>query len=86
MDHLNSQRKQDDYNADQSAVPLGDMDCYHLGAAEMAKQMKEDTFKTRENIVEGLENFSQALLMLFEGKNFSQLILQVAKDEKDEPG
>lgn len=56
-------------------------DRYHLAAAEMAKWMKEDRFKTREDIVEGLENFPSALLMLFEGKNFGKLILQVAKDE-----
>ncbi|HJV50748.1 MAG TPA: NADP-dependent oxidoreductase [Noviherbaspirillum sp.] len=56
-------------------------DRYQLGVAEMAKWMKEGTFKTREDIVEGLENFPEALLMLFEGKNFGKLILQVAKDE-----
>ncbi|RZI41173.1 NADP-dependent oxidoreductase [Herbaspirillum sp. HC18] len=56
-------------------------DRYHLGVAEMAKWMKEGTFKTREDIVEGLNNFPEALLMLFEGKNFGKLILQVAKDE-----
>jgi NADPH-dependent curcumin reductase len=56
-------------------------DRYHLGVAEMAKWMKEGTFKTREDIVEGLDNFPETLLMLFEGKNFGKLILQVAKDE-----
>ncbi len=56
-------------------------DRYHLAVAEMAKWMKEGTFKTREDIVEGLENFPEALLMLFEGKNFGKLILQVAKDD-----
>ena len=55
-------------------------DRYHLGVAEMAKWMKEGTFKTREDIVEGLEKFPDALLMLFEGRNFGKLILQVAKD------
>lgn len=56
-------------------------DRYHLGVMEMAKWMKEGTFKTREDIVEGLDKFPEALLMLFEGKNFGKLILQVAKDE-----
>jgi NADPH-dependent curcumin reductase CurA len=55
-------------------------DRYHIGAAEMATWMKEGTFKTREDIVEGLENFPDALLMLFEGRNFGKLILQVAKE------
>jgi len=56
-------------------------DRYHLGVAEMAKWMKEGSFKTREDIVSGLENFPDALLMLFEGKNFGKLILQVASDD-----
>lgn len=56
-------------------------DRYHLGMAEMAKWMQEGTFKTREDIVDGLDNFPETLLMLFEGKNFGKLILQVAKDE-----
>ncbi len=56
-------------------------DRYHLGVAEMAKWMKEGTFKTREDIVAGLEKFPDALLMLFEGKNFGKLILQVAEDD-----
>lgn len=53
-------------------------DRYHLGVAEMRKWMQAGTFKTREDIVQGLENFPQTLLMLFEGKNFGKLILQVA--------
>lgn len=56
-------------------------DRYHLGMTEMAKWMKTGTFKTREDIVEGLEKFPEALLMLFEGKNFGKLILQVARDD-----
>jgi len=55
-------------------------DRYPVAAAEMAKWMQEGTFKTREDIVEGLENFPAALLMLFEGKNFGKLVLQVAKE------
>jgi NADPH-dependent curcumin reductase CurA len=43
--------------------------------------MKEGSFKTREDIVEGLDKFPEALLMLFEGKNFGKLILQVGKDD-----
>ncbi len=55
-------------------------DRYHEGVAEMAKWMAAGTFKTREDVVEGLETFPDALLMLFEGKNFGKLVLQVAKD------
>ncbi|HYD97147.1 MAG TPA: NADP-dependent oxidoreductase [Noviherbaspirillum sp.] len=56
-------------------------DRYHVGMAEMATWMKEGSFKTREDIVEGLDNFPEALLMLFEGKNFGKLVLQVAKED-----
>ncbi|MDB5763265.1 MAG: NADP-dependent oxidoreductase [Herminiimonas sp.] len=53
---------------------------YHVAVAEIAKWMKEGSFKTREDIVEGLENFPEALLMLFEGRNFGKLILKVADE------
>ena len=55
-------------------------DRYPIAVAEMAKWMKEGSFKTREDIVEGIEKFPDALLMLFEGKNFGKLVLQVATD------
>ncbi|MES2321668.1 MAG: NADP-dependent oxidoreductase [Pseudomonadota bacterium] len=53
-------------------------DRYHLGVAAMAKWMQEGTFKSKEDVVDGLENFPEALLMLFEGKNFGKLCLKVA--------
>ena len=53
---------------------------YPEAAAQMAQWMKEGSFKTREDIVEGLENFPQTLLMLFEGRNFGKLILKVADE------
>ncbi|MDB5853326.1 MAG: NADP-dependent oxidoreductase [Herminiimonas sp.] len=53
-------------------------DRYPLAIAEMAKWMRDGTFKSREDIVQGLEKFPEALLMLFEGKNFGKLILQVS--------
>ncbi len=55
-------------------------DRYPLGVAAMAKWIKEGTFKSREDIVKGIENFPDALLMLFEGKNFGKLVLQVASE------
>ena len=54
-------------------------DRYQVGVRQMAQWMQEGTFKTREDIVQGLEKFPEALLMLFEGKNFGKLILQVAE-------
>jgi NADPH-dependent curcumin reductase CurA len=55
-------------------------DRYHKGVAAMSKWMQEGTFKTREDIVVGLEKFPEALLMLFEGGNFGKLVLQVAPE------
>jgi NADPH-dependent curcumin reductase CurA len=55
-------------------------DRYHEGAAQMAQWMTEGSFKTREDIVDGMDNFPQTLLMLFEGRNFGKLILKVADE------
>ncbi|MFL6706971.1 MAG: NADP-dependent oxidoreductase [Massilia sp.] len=52
---------------------------YPEGVAAIAKWMKEGTFKSREDVVDGLEKFPEALLMLFEGKNFGKLVLKVAE-------
>ena len=54
-------------------------DRYQVGVTQMAQWMQEGSFKTREDIVHGLENFPDALLMLFEGKNFGKLILEVSE-------
>ena len=48
------------------------------GVAAMAKWLKDGSFKSREDIVDGLDTFPEALLMLFEGKNFGKLVLKVA--------
>jgi len=55
-------------------------DRYHKGVAAMAKWMQEGTFKSKEDVVEGLSTFPEALLMLFEGKNFGKLCLKVAAE------
>ena len=54
-------------------------DRYHLGVAEMAGYLKSGKMKSKEDIVEGLENFPEALLKLFNGENFGKLVLKVAK-------
>jgi NADPH-dependent curcumin reductase CurA len=51
---------------------------FHEGVATMAKWLKAGTFKSKEDVVDGIENFPEALLMLFEGKNFGKLVLKVA--------
>jgi len=53
-------------------------DRYHLGVKALAGWMKDGKLKSKEDIVQGLENFPLALNMLFEGKNFGKLVLQVA--------
>ena len=52
-------------------------DRYHLAVAEMAGYLKAGTMKSREDIVQGIENFPEALLKLFSGENFGKLVLQV---------
>ncbi|KQV84886.1 NADP-dependent oxidoreductase [Massilia sp. Root351] len=53
-------------------------DRYHLGVAALAGWLKEGKIKSKEDVVQGIENFPQALTMLFEGKNFGKLVLKVA--------
>ncbi|MBK4736869.1 NADP-dependent oxidoreductase [Noviherbaspirillum pedocola] len=53
---------------------------YPEAVAEMAKWMREGSFRSREDIVQGLDKFPEALNMLFEGKNFGKLVLQVAPE------
>jgi NADPH-dependent curcumin reductase CurA len=54
------------------------MDRYPQAAREMAGWMAAGKLKSREDIVEGLQNFPEALLKLFTGENFGKLILKVA--------
>jgi NADPH-dependent curcumin reductase CurA len=51
---------------------------YPEGVAQLAQWLREGSFKSREHVVDGFENFPAALLMLFEGKNFGKLVLKVA--------
>jgi len=51
---------------------------YGEAAREMAGWMAAGELKTREDIVEGLETFPEALLKLFKGENTGKLVLKVA--------
>ncbi|MGE0332079.1 MAG: NADP-dependent oxidoreductase [Ramlibacter sp.] len=53
-------------------------DRYPLAVAEMAGYLKDGRMKSKEDIVEGLDNFPEALLKLFSGANFGKLVLKVA--------
>ena len=55
-------------------------DRYHLAIAEMTGYLKAGTMKSKEDVVQGLENFPETLLKLFNGENFGKLVLQVAKE------
>ncbi|MGZ5186982.1 MAG: NADP-dependent oxidoreductase, partial [Caldimonas sp.] len=47
--------------------------------AELAGYLKDGRMKSREDVVEGLENAPRAFLGLFRGENFGKLVLQVAQ-------
>ena len=51
---------------------------YGEGIKQIAQWMREGKFKSREDIVDGLNTFPETLNMLFEGKNFGKLVLKVA--------
>jgi len=53
---------------------------YGEAVKQMSQWMAAGEFRTREDIVQGIENFPDALMMLFEGKNFGKLILQVSAE------
>ncbi len=52
-------------------------DRYGEAVRELAGWMREGRLKSREDIVEGIERFPQALNGLFSGANFGKLILKV---------
>jgi NADPH-dependent curcumin reductase CurA len=53
---------------------------YPEAARELAGWMAEGRLKSHEDVVEGLENFNDALLKLFRGENVGKLVLKVADD------
>jgi NADPH-dependent curcumin reductase CurA len=53
---------------------------YPEGVQRLGAWLQAGAIKSREHVVEGLENFPDALTMLFEGKNFGKLVLKVADD------
>ncbi len=54
-------------------------DRYHLAVAEMAGYLKDGRMKSKEDIVEGINTFPEALIKLFTGENFGKLVLKVAE-------
>jgi NADPH-dependent curcumin reductase CurA len=55
-------------------------DRYPEGARDIGAWLAAGKLKAREDIVTGLDNFPEALLMLFRGENDGKLVLQVAAE------
>ena len=53
-------------------------DRYPIAIAEMSGYLQSGKMKSREDVVEGIEQFPDALNRLFKGENFGKLVLQVA--------
>jgi NADPH-dependent curcumin reductase CurA len=53
---------------------------YGEAVAEMAPYLRDGRMKSKEDVVDGLDNFPEALLKLFNGENFGKLVLKVADD------
>ena len=53
-------------------------DRYPQAIAEMSGYLREGRMKSKEDVVQGIETFPEALLKLFKGENFGKLVLQVA--------
>jgi NADPH-dependent curcumin reductase CurA len=54
-------------------------DRYAGAIGELAGYLKEGRIKSKEDVVEGLDSFPEALLKLFSGENFGKLVLKVAE-------
>lgn len=50
---------------------------YPEAMRQIALWMREGKFKSRQDVVEGIDQFPSALNMLFEGRNFGKLVLKV---------
>jgi NADPH-dependent curcumin reductase CurA len=55
-------------------------DRYHIAVAAIGNWLKQGKVKSKEDIIQGIENFPDSLTRLFEGKNFGKLVLQVADE------
>jgi NADPH-dependent curcumin reductase CurA len=55
-------------------------DRYAEAAREMAGWLAEGKLKSREDFVEGIERFPEALIMLYQGENLGKLVLTVGDE------
>jgi hypothetical protein len=63
----------------QGMVVFDYADRYPHASREIAAWIAAGKLKSREDIVDGLETFPEALLKLFSGENFGKLVLKVAE-------
>ncbi len=54
-------------------------DRFPIAVAELAGYLKDGRMKSKEDVVQGLDTFPEALVKLFTGENFGKLVLQVAQ-------
>ena len=52
---------------------------YTEAVRDIAQWMAEGRFKSREDVVEGIDHFPEVLLRLFDGANFGKLVLKVSE-------
>ena len=62
----------------QGMVVFDYADRYGVAVKDIAQWMKEGKFVSREDVVEGIDRFPEALNGLFSGANFGKLVLKVA--------
>jgi hypothetical protein len=55
-------------------------DRFPQAVAELSGYLRDGRMQSREDVVEGLQNFPEALLKLFTGGNFGKLVLRVAAE------
>jgi len=55
-------------------------DRYPIAIAELGGYLKDGRMKSKEDEVEGIDNFPEALNQLFSGGNFGKLVLKIASD------
>jgi NADPH-dependent curcumin reductase CurA len=55
-------------------------DRYAEAIHELGGHLRSGRMKSREDVVQGLDSFPEALLELFDGRNFGKLVLEVASD------
>ncbi|HZY20593.1 MAG TPA: NADP-dependent oxidoreductase [Ramlibacter sp.] len=65
----------------QGMVVFDYTDRFPQAIAELAGYLRDGRMKSREDVVQGIGQFPEALNRLFTGANFGKLVLQVARDD-----